>query len=300
MANLGQLHVLRNWSSLLRLITPCTCCTMRRINCVFGSLVDINWTSSRSGIHTFPLRARLTKSTLDPKNTITLTGWVSIIQQGGGISPGSSSWTLTQLALLREMPLPYACFHGWVFDWNQRWKSLLRPPCFISQPWMRCRTANSSNWAECIWKWTLLLLPQRHCEITSLSWFVCAIWGIALRRCLPFSANSCRGSLCRGFATSWIWCYHNSPQSVPPGRMLLGPYGLVTIFVLSHMRMDICMSHGSQLLTSLRHMTISTTCGYSGAHCRSSCFQIRVWSIRWMYMTSKAKRYIDCINSISN
>ena len=28
---------------------------------------------------------------------------------------------------------------------------------------------NSSNWAECIWKWTLLLLPQRHCEITSLS-----------------------------------------------------------------------------------------------------------------------------------
>ena len=34
------------------------------------------------------------------------------------------------------------------------------------------------------------------------------------------------------------------------------------------------------ILTSLRHMTISTTCGYSGAHCRSSCFQIRVWSIR--------------------
>ena len=84
----------------------------------------------------------------------------------------------------------------------------------------------------------------------------------------------------RGFATSWIWCYHNSPQSVPPGRMLLGPYGLVTIFVLSHMRMVIRMSHGSQLLTSLRHMTISTTCGYSGAHCRSSCFQTRVWSIQ--------------------
>ena len=55
MANLGQLHVLRDWSSLLRLITPCTCCTMRRINYVFGSQVDINWTSSRSGIHTFPL-----------------------------------------------------------------------------------------------------------------------------------------------------------------------------------------------------------------------------------------------------
>ena len=36
----------------------------------------------------------------------------------------------------------------------------------------------------------------------------------------------------------------NSPQSVPPGRMLLGLYGLATIFVLSHMRMDIRMSHG--------------------------------------------------------
>ena len=125
MANLGQLHVLRNWSSLLRLITPFTCCTMRRINYVFGSLVNINWTSSRSGIHTFPLRARLTKSTLDPKNTITLTGWVSIIQQGGGISPGSSSWIRRQLALLRETPLPYVCSHGWGFDWNQRWRSLL-------------------------------------------------------------------------------------------------------------------------------------------------------------------------------
>ena len=59
-------------------------------------------------------------------------------------------------------------------------------------------------------------------------------------------------------------CYHNSSQSVPPGRMLLRPYGLVTIFVLSHMRMDVCMSHGSKLLTSLRHMTISITCGYWG------------------------------------
>ena len=33
----------------------------------------------------FPLRARLTKSTLDPRTR------VSIIQQGGGISPGSFS-----------------------------------------------------------------------------------------------------------------------------------------------------------------------------------------------------------------
>ena len=44
--------------------------------------------------------------------------------------------------------------------------------------------------------------------------------------------------------------------------------------------MDNRMSHESQLLTSLRHMTISTMCGYSGAHCRSSCFLTRVWSIR--------------------
>ena len=69
--------------------------------------------------------------------------------------------------------------------------------------------------------------------IELISW--CAIRGIALRRYLPFSANSCRSSLCREFATSWIWCCYNSPQSVPTGRMLLGPYGLVTIFVLSYM-----------------------------------------------------------------
>ena len=42
------------------------------------------------------------------------------------------------------------------------------------------------------------------------------------------------------------------------------------------MRMDTRMSHGSQLLTSLRHMTIFTTCKCSGAHCRSSCFQMRM------------------------
>ena len=41
---------------------------------------------------------------------------------------------------------------------------------------------------------------------------------------------------------SWTWCYHNSLQSVPPGRILLGLYGLATIFVLPHMRMDIRMS----------------------------------------------------------
>ena len=120
-------------------------------------------------------------------------------------------------------------------------------------------------------KLTFLLFLQRHCGITSLSWLVCAIWGIALRRCLLFSANSCRGSLCLGYATSWTLCYHNSHQSVPCGRMLLGLYGLATIFVLPHMRMDIRMSQGLQLLMSLRHMTISTTCGFSGAPCRSYC-----------------------------
>ena len=57
-------------------------------------------------------------------------------------------------------------------------------------------------------------------------------------------------------------------------------YGLATIFVLSHMQMVNPMSHESQLLTSLRHMTISTMCGYSEAICRSCCFQTRVWSIR--------------------
>ena len=54
---------------------------------------------------------------------------------------------------------------------------------------------------------------------------------------------------------AWTWCYHNSPQSVPPGRMLLGPYGLVTIFVLPHMKMVNRMSHESQLLTSLQYVT---------------------------------------------
>ena len=43
MASLGQLPVLRNWSSLLLLITPFTCCTTRRINYVYGSLVNINF-----------------------------------------------------------------------------------------------------------------------------------------------------------------------------------------------------------------------------------------------------------------
>ena len=38
-----------------------------------------------------------------------------------------------------------------------------------------------------------------------------------------------------GYATSWTLYYHNSSQSVPPGRMLLGLYGLATTFVLPHM-----------------------------------------------------------------
>ena len=66
------------------------------------------------------------------------------------------------------------------------------------------------------------------------------------------------------------------PQLTP----VRAPWADATIFVLSHMQMVNRMSHESQLLTSLRHMTISTMCGYSGAICRSCCFQTRVWSIR--------------------
>ena len=47
---------------------------MRLINYVCGSLVNINWISSRSGIHMFPLKAQLIKSTLEPRSTITLIG----------------------------------------------------------------------------------------------------------------------------------------------------------------------------------------------------------------------------------
>ena len=86
------------------------------------------------------------------------------------------------------------------------------------------------------------------------------------------------------------------PQLTPvraPGRMLLGLYGLATTFVLPHMRMDIRVSQGLPLLISLRRMTISTTCGFSGALCRSSCFRIHKWCIRWMSISFKAKRYID-------
>ena len=118
MANLGRLHVLRNWLSPLRLITPCTCC-MKRINYASGSLMHISWTSFRSDIHMCPLRVRPTKSTLNPRNTIILTGWVSIIQQDGRISPGSFSCFLRPPALLREMPLPCICSLGWAFDWNE-------------------------------------------------------------------------------------------------------------------------------------------------------------------------------------
>ena len=143
---------------------------MRLINYVCGSLVNINWISSRSGIHMFPLRAQLIKSSLEPKSTITLIGSVSIMRQGGGISPGSSSWTRRRLALLRETPLLCACFRGWAFVWNQRWMRLLRPPCSIFLPWRRWRTVISLHWAQRIWKWKLLLNRQRHCGITSLSW----------------------------------------------------------------------------------------------------------------------------------
>ena len=57
-----------------------------------------------------------------------------------------------------------------------------------------------------------------------------------------------------------LWCRKVVPKpscsswSSPVLRL----YGLATIFVLSHMRMDIRMSQGLQLLTALRRMTIST------------------------------------------
>ena len=83
------------------------------------------------------------------------------------------------------------------------------------------------------------------------------------------------------------------PQLTPVRRMLLGLYGLATTFVPPHMRMDIRVSQGLPLLFSLRRMTISTTCGFSGAIYRSSCFQIHKWCIRWMSISFKVKRYID-------
>ena len=70
-------------------------------------------------------------------------------------------------------------------------------------------------------------------------------------------------------------------------------YGLATTFVLPHMRMDLRFSQGLPSLISLRRMTISTTCGFSGAVCRSSCFRIHKWCIRWMSISFKAKRSID-------
>ena len=102
----------------------------------------------------------------------------------------------------------------------------------------------SLRWAQRIWRWTLLLIRQRRCGITSSSWLAHATWGIALRLCLLCSANSCRGSRCPGCVISWTLCCHNSPQSEPPGRTLLGPYGLPTTYVLPHMRMDIRFSQG--------------------------------------------------------
>ena len=54
-----------------------------------------------------------------------------------------------------------------------------------------------------------------------------------------------------------------------------------------HVRMDIRFSQGLQLLISLRRMTISTTCGFSGAPCRSSCFRIHEWCIRGCQSVSR-------------
>ena len=112
-------------------------CTVRQMSHVCGSWVNANWISSRSAIHMFPVRALLIKSTLEPRSTTTLTGSRSIMRQGGGISPGSFSCTRRLPALLREMPLLCAHFRGLVFVLNQRWMSLLKPPCFIFPRWRR-------------------------------------------------------------------------------------------------------------------------------------------------------------------
>ena len=81
---------------------------------------------------------------------------------------------------------------------------------------MRWRTVISSHWAQRIWRWTLLLILQRLRDHL-IELIRCATWGIALRRCLPCSANSCRDSRCPGHVTSWTSFYHNSPQSGPLG-----------------------------------------------------------------------------------
>ena len=49
--------------------------------------------------------------------------------------------------------------------------------------------------------------------------------------------------------------------------------GPATTFVPPHMTMDIRFNRRLQLHISSRHMTTSTTCGFFGAPCRSSCFR---------------------------
>ena len=253
---------------------------MRQISYVCGSLVNVNWFSSRFAIRMLALRALPIKSTLEQGSTTTFTGSRSIMRQGGGISPGSCSCTRRLRALLREMPLLCAYFRGLVSVLNLRWMSLLKPPCFIFPRWRRWRTLISLLWELSILKWRLLLSRQRHCEITSLSWLAYAIWDIVLRLCLHCSDNSCRGSRCLGYATSWTSCCRNLLQYVPHGLMLLGLYGPATTFVPPHMTMDIRVNRRFQLHTSSRPMTISITCGCFGVPCRSSCFLIHEWCIR--------------------
>ena len=79
--------------------------------CVW-KLVSTNWISSRSGIHMFPLKDQLIKSTLEPESTTTLIGSRSIMRQGGGILPGSFLCTRRLRPLLRETPPLCACCRG--------------------------------------------------------------------------------------------------------------------------------------------------------------------------------------------
>ena len=292
MVSLGQLPVLRNWSSLLLLITPFTCCTMRRINYACGSLGNINWTSSTSGIHMFPLRALLIKSNFGAKEH-NYSHWLSLNHTAGW-------WDLAKFLFVHPEAASSAKRDATPLRLLS-WLSFRLEPAvdkLVEATMLHLSTVDEVKDSDVLALGTTHLamdtpfvsaeaLRDHLIELISVR--------IARRLCLLCSANSCRGSLCLGYVTSWTLCYHNWPQSVLPGRMLLGRYGLATIFVPPRMRTDIRMSQGLPLLTSLRHMITFTMWGFSGAPLRSSCFRIHEWFIR-----CKARLYIDCINSISN
>ena len=79
-----------------------------------------------------------------------------------------------------------------------------------------------------------------------------------------------------------------------------GHYGPATTLEPSLIKMDILIGRRLPLHISSRRMTISIMCEFTGVPCRSSCFLIPEWCILWMCISSKAKLFIDWINSISN